>query len=182
MSTQQRIDVNSGVNWTPTTCLVDATGAPYTAGSPAGGSTAALQTTGNTSLASIDGKIPATGPAAKAASLPVTLATDQPAISVAVSSSVAATGPTTGTQTSVASSATDVTILASNAARKGALIYNDSIAILYLLMASGTSSTTNYSIQLGAGGSIIISPGEYSGILKGLWASANGFARVTEFA
>ncbi len=90
--------------------------------------------------------------------------------------------PSTSIQTSVASSATDVTILASNALRKGAIVYNDSTAILYLLLSSGTSSNTNYSLQLVSQGSIVLSQGDYSGVVKGIWASANGSARVTEFS
>lgn len=43
---------------------------------PAGGATAAKQDTGNTSLGSIDTKVPAKGTAAMAGSLPVTLATN----------------------------------------------------------------------------------------------------------
>jgi hypothetical protein len=52
---------------------------------PLGAATAANQTSGNTSLTSIatnTGRIPAQGAAAKAASMPVTLATDQPAVPV----------------------------------------------------------------------------------------------------
>ena len=44
---------------------------------PTGGSTAALQTTGNTSLSSIDGKLPALGQALAAASVPVVLTAAQ---------------------------------------------------------------------------------------------------------
>lgn len=87
----------------------------------------------------------------------------------------------TGTQTSVASSASDGTILASNAARLGASIYNDSTAILYLLLASGTSSTSNYSVQLAANGGYFEVPFNYTGVIKGIWASANGNVRVTEY-
>lgn len=52
---------------------------------PTGGATAAKQDTGNTSLASIKtdvDKIPSLGAAAKAAAVPVTMATDQPTINV----------------------------------------------------------------------------------------------------
>jgi len=92
-----------------------------------------------------------------------------------------AVSATTGTQTSVASSASDTTILAANTLRKSAFIYNDSTSILYLLVAAGTSSTTNYTVQIVSGGSLSIRTGEYTGIVKGIWASANGFARVTEY-
>lgn len=98
-------------------------------------------------------------------------------------SAISSAAPSVGTQTSVASSASDATILAANVARKGAIIYNDSTAILYILLAVGTSSTSNYSMQIPAnGGSFTLNPGEYTGVIKGLWASANGNARVTEFS
>lgn len=100
-----------------------------------------------------------------------------------VSSSKVQTQPArsaTGTQTNVVSSATDVTILASNANRLGAMIYNDSTQILYLLLSSGTSSTSLYSVQVVSQGFFEI-PFNYTGIIKGIWASANGNARITEF-
>ena len=52
---------------------------------PTGASTSAKQDTGNTSLASIDGKLPASlGPKAKTGSLSVALASDQEPISVEI--------------------------------------------------------------------------------------------------
>jgi hypothetical protein len=104
----------------------------------------------------------------------VTIATDDSLVT-----SIAA--PTTGTQTIVASSATDVTILASNASRKGAYIYNDSTAVLYLLVGSGTSSTTVFTQKMAAGDAFNLLPGSYTGVIKGIWASATGNARVTEW-
>lgn len=94
---------------------------------------------------------------------------------------VTVTPPTssTGTESNVASSATDVTILAANASRKGATIFNDSTAVLYILNAVGTSSVTNYTVQLQPLGYYEM-PFGYIGVVKGFWASANGFARVTE--
>lgn len=88
--------------------------------------------------------------------------------------------PGTGTQTSVAGSASDVTILAANTSRKGATISNDSSAILYLLLGSGTSSTTNYSVKLFQDDVFELPAPVYTGIIKGIWASATGSARVTE--
>lgn len=85
----------------------------------------------------------------------------------------------TGTQSNVASSASDVTILAANANRKGAMVFNDSSSVLYLLVASGTSSLTVYSNQLGQNEYYEV-PFGYTGALKGIWVAAVGFARVTE--
>jgi hypothetical protein len=97
-----------------------------------------------------------------------------------VSGTITTKTSSTGTQYSVASSASDVTILISNANRLGAAVFNDSTATLYLLLAAGTSSTTNYSVQLVAN-ALFELPYGYTGIVKGLWASATGNARVTEF-
>lgn len=90
--------------------------------------------------------------------------------------------PTAGTQSSVAASASSVTILAANAARKGATIYNDSSVVLYLLLTTGTASATAFTIKLAADESFVLGNGDYTGIIKGIWASATGSARVTEFA
>lgn len=152
------------------------------------------------------------GQAVMAASVPVTLASNQSALAVTLTSTtitgtVAVTqsgtwnvatvttvtavtditnavktrpaANTTGTQSNVASSASDVTILASNASRLGATIYNDSTQILYLLLSNATSSTTVYTVQM-ATLTYYEVPFGYSGTIKGIWASANGSARVTE--
>lgn len=87
--------------------------------------------------------------------------------------------PSTGVQTSVASSASSVTILAANSNRFGASLYNDSTQILYLLYSNGTASNTNYSLQIPAGAYWEL-PFSYTGAITGIWASANGNARVTE--
>ena len=105
-----------------------------------------------------------------------------PAVMLTNSTGALLVNPSTGTQTSVTSVASDVTILASNVSRGGAIIYNESTSVLYLLLATGTSSTTLYSIQVPANGNFTLNPGEYTGVIKGNWATANGFARVTEFA
>lgn len=94
---------------------------------------------------------------------------------------VSARPTATATLSNVASSATSVTVLASNTSRKGAVIVNDSTQILYLKFGA-TASATSYSYQLAAGETLEI-PGAnilYTGIIDGIWASANGNARVTE--
>src|ERR1019366_52903 len=65
---------------------------------PTGASTSALQTTGNTSLASIDTKTPALGQALMAASSPVVIASNQSAIPV-TGTFFQATQPISGTVT-----------------------------------------------------------------------------------
>jgi hypothetical protein len=84
----------------------------------------------------------------------------------------------TGTLSNVASSATNVTVLAANTSRLGAIIVNDSTAILYLKMGA-TASATSYTAKLQPDDYYEV-PFGYTGILDGIWASANGNARVTE--
>lgn len=89
----------------------------------------------------------------------------------------------TGASNNVASSATNVTILAANVARLGGTVANDSTAILYLKLGA-SSSATSYTVQMAGSTSLGISyyelPYKYSGIVTGTWASATGNARVTE--
>jgi hypothetical protein len=84
----------------------------------------------------------------------------------------------TGTTTSVASSASNVTILPSNANRLGATIFNDSTTILYLKLGA-TASTSNFTVKMQADGFYEV-PFNYTGIIDGIWSSANGNARITE--
>lgn len=84
----------------------------------------------------------------------------------------------TATLSNVASSASNVTLLTANVARKGATIYNDSSAILYVKFGA-TASTSSYTVQLPASAYYEV-PFSYTGRIDGIWASANGNARVTE--
>lgn len=84
------------------------------------------------------------------------------------------------TKANVAGSASSVTILAANTARRGASIWNDSSAILYLDLTGGTASATSCSVKLIADAFYEV-PFGYTGLITGLWASATGSARVTEF-
>jgi len=84
----------------------------------------------------------------------------------------------TPTQTTVAGSASSVSILAANASRKGATISNDSSAILYLKLGT-TASATSYSIKMYQDDYYEV-PYGYIGAIDGIWASATGNARITE--
>jgi hypothetical protein len=92
------------------------------------------------------------------------------------------TAPATGTQSIVADTASSTTILASNAARRGASVYNDSSAILYLLVGTGTASATVYTCRVYQFGYYEV-PAGYTGIISGIWATdpGDGAARVTEW-
>jgi hypothetical protein len=99
------------------------------------------------------------------------------------------TGPTgigfttsaTGAQTSVTGAASDTQILAANVSRRGFTVMNDSSDVLYLLLADAVSSSTNHTVKVAAYG-YFEGPYNYTGKVKGIWASATGAARVTEFS
>lgn len=84
----------------------------------------------------------------------------------------------TATLSNVSSSASSVTVLAANSARVGGTIYNDSTQVVYLKFGA-TASTSSFTVKLAADTYYEI-PGGYTGIIDGIWASANGSARVTE--
>ena len=98
---------------------------------------------------------------------------------------VQAIKPATATRSSLTSTASADTgtsanlVLALNALRKGAIVYNESTAILYLGFSTTAVSATSYTVQIPASGYYEV-PFWFSGQLRGIWAAANGFARVTE--
>lgn len=86
----------------------------------------------------------------------------------------------TGTVTSQTDQATSVTLLASNASRLGAVIYNDSDVALYV-KCGATASATSFTYKVAAAGTVEL-PYGYTGIVDGIWASdSTGSARITEF-
>ena len=149
------------------------------------------------SLASttITGSVAVTGPLTdvqlRASAVPVSLA------STTITGSVAVTGPLTDaqlratpvptlenrpattTRSSVAGAAADTLILASNANRRGATVYNDSTAILYLALGTAAASTTDFTVKMVADAYFEV-PFSYTGQIRGIWASATGNARVGE--
>lgn len=93
----------------------------------------------------------------------------------------AAQKPTTGTTTSVAASASSVTLLAANSARIGATVYNDSSARnLYLLLGTGPATTALFTAILPKNGGYYEVPYGYTGVIVGIWNGTGGFARITE--
>lgn len=84
-------------------------------------------------------------------------------------------------QTSVASSASSVTLIAANLRRKRLFIANTSTAILYLRLGGGTATaTTAHSIQMAANTNLELVG--FTGAITGIWASANGQANLTELS
>jgi trimeric autotransporter adhesin len=150
---------------------------------PTGAATSSNQTTLGSQTTKInDG----TNTAAVKAASTAPVATD-PALVVAISPNTGAvtTFPatsSTATLTNVASSASSVQIVASNAGRKGFYVFNDSTQVLYLKFGT-TASTSSYTVQVPGGGYYEMpNPTLYTGELDGIWASANGNARVTELS
>ena len=90
-----------------------------------------------------------------------------------------ASGPQTGTESNVGGSGTTVTLLAANTNRVTASVFNDSTAALYICAGAG-ASTSNFSVKVLPGGYFEV-PSGYRGILTGVWDSATGNARVTEY-
>lgn len=81
---------------------------------------------------------------------------------------------------SVSSSATTVSLLASNASRKGAYFFNESTQVLYLKFGT-TASATSYTAQLSPNAFYEMPPRPiYTGAIDGIWAAANGAVRITE--
>lgn len=86
----------------------------------------------------------------------------------------------------VTSVTTATTLLAANANRRGAIIFNASTAILYLKYGTaaqtGAVSATSYSVRIAANTSWIIDVPTWEGALQGIWASVNGSAQVTDLS
>lgn len=86
--------------------------------------------------------------------------------------------------TSVAITVTSSTLLAADATngRIGVILYNDTAQILYILLGTGTASTTNFSFEMPPG-AYWESPRNYVHAITGIWPSTTGggSARVTAF-
>jgi hypothetical protein len=82
------------------------------------------------------------------------------------------------TLANVSDTASSTTLLASNAARLAAIIYNDSTVGLYVKYGA-TASATSFTYFRDAGESY--REERYTGVIDGIWESdASGTARVTE--
>lgn len=93
---------------------------------------------------------------------------------------VAAPSESPGVTSNVASSATSVNLVPANSARKGLTIFNDSTQILRIKYGA-TASSTDFTVAIAAGGVFNMPTPIYGGQIDGIWAAANGFARITEF-
>lgn len=114
------------------------------------------------------------------ATLPVSLASvPSHAVTNAGTFAVQTPKSATGTTTSVNDTASSTTLLASNASRLGATIYNDSASDLYVKLGA-TASTTSFAVKLVQDAYFEV-PFGYTGIIDGIWsADSTGAARITE--
>lgn len=87
---------------------------------------------------------------------------------------------TIATTSSVASSASSTMLLAANTNANGRAIFNDSSSVLYLKFGV-TASTSSYTVQIASNGYFEFPLPLYTGEVDGIWASANGNARCTEW-
>lgn len=90
-----------------------------------------------------------------------------------------ALNPANATPASVASSATSVTLFASNINARARSVYNDSTQVLTITYGA-TASTTLVKVKLAASDYWEAPQPLYTGLVSGIWASANGSARTSE--
>lgn len=88
--------------------------------------------------------------------------------------------PYSVTAIAAAAATPDLLLIPDNIERRGATIYNDSAAILYLLLGMKTATSSFYTVQV-APGAYYELPFMYSGPVRGVWSAANGSARVSEY-
>ena len=82
--------------------------------------------------------------------------------------------------TSVASGTTSVLLAAPHAERRNLIIENSDANTLYVLLGSGTASSSNFSFSLAQNANAHV-PG-YTGEVNGVWsADGSGAAKVTEY-
>ena len=115
--------------------------------------------------------------AVKAASTAAVAA--DPALVVALSPNDRSLVAAAATLTNVASSASSVSLLAANTARRGLIVYNDSTQTLYLKFGV-TASTTSFTYLMTPKSTLEMILPIYQGAIDGIWAAANGSARITE--
>lgn len=84
--------------------------------------------------------------------------------------------PATGTFSNVPSANTNTVLLAANAARKGAFIYNASTKTLRVALGFN-ATVSNYSFVLAANTGQDVN---FNGPINGIWDAVNGSAKVTE--
>ena len=80
----------------------------------------------------------------------------------------------------VAASVTPVTLLAANALRKTACIYNDSNVSLFVKFGTGVT-TSNFTVRLDGHDYYEFPIPIYIDTITGVWSASTGSAKITEF-
>jgi hypothetical protein len=99
---------------------------------------------------------------------------------IPVSGNLTVDKSTTATLTSVAANQSSVSLLASNANRLAATLYNDSTSQVYIAFAA-TATTTAFTIKLMPNTFWEVTS-DWTGAISGIWNNANGSMRITEMS
>ena len=83
------------------------------------------------------------------------------------------------TLANISASQTSVTLQAANVDRRGWSCWNDSTSNLFIKFGAVASSTSN-TVKLASDSFYEMPEPVYTGIVDGIWTTANGAARVTE--
>jgi len=100
-------------------------------------------------------------------------------VRIAGSISVVLAQPTVGTTTSVALSVVVATILASNAARLGAILFNDGAAAAFVRLAAG-ATTALFTVRMANNATWEFQTPVYTGIVTGITAAGTATMLATE--
>jgi hypothetical protein len=93
---------------------------------------------------------------------------------------VAQATESSATCSNVSASASSVTLLSSASTARGRTIFNDSTSVLYVKLGS-TASTTSFTVKMDAYDYYELPPPLYTGAVDGIWDTATGAARMTEW-
>ena len=89
-------------------------------------------------------------------------------------------GPQAPVLANVASANSSTTLFSVTGRALGRTIYNDSTQVLYVKFGT-TATNSSYTVQMAAGAYYEFPQPVYAGRVDGIWASANGNARVTSW-
>lgn len=82
-------------------------------------------------------------------------------------------------RSSVASSDSDILLVAANNNRVSVLIYNDSNSPLHIGLGTSIVTIQNFSMIISSQTEYLL-PGYFLGEVRGIWQSIGGYARITE--
>lgn len=89
-------------------------------------------------------------------------------------------GPQSAAVANVVAATATTQLFAQTAACNGRTIYNDSSSVLYVKFGA-TASSSSYTVQLASQDYFEFPQPIYCGEVDGIWVSANGAARVTQW-